>query len=60
MPKWSKVQKKYEVTLHETNRGSFRCTLPKPVIEALGYPDRLIYEMRPDGMVVVYPANQEE
>lgn len=60
MPRWSKVQAKFRVNLHRTNRGSYRCTLPKPVMESLGYPNELVYELRKDGTVVVYPANQEE
>lgn len=54
MPKWKKDAKEFEVVInHNKERDSFSNNLPKPLVEHLGRPDRIIYRIKKNGDVVI-------
>lgn len=53
MPKWKKDAKEFDMSLSEDGSGSMICRVPKPVLEILGNPDSIKFEILGRKIVVV-------
>lgn len=53
MTKWKKGQKEFNVSLrYDDKKGNIAC-IPKPVIEQLGEPDNIKFEIKKNGKITV-------
>lgn len=45
LTRWKEGEKKFEVKLTNDFRGSIYCRVPKPIIEMLGNPEKIKFEV---------------
>jgi len=45
LTRWKKDEKKFEVKLTDDYSGSIYCRVPKPIIERLGNPEKIKFEI---------------
>ncbi len=57
MPKWKKEQTKFSVGLFYNERRGHMATIPKPIVEQLGDPEKIVFAIGKDGDVEVYGEN---
>jgi len=46
LTRWKKDEKAFEVKLTDDYRGSIYCRVPKPIIEKLGNPEKIKFEIQ--------------
>ena len=46
MPKWKEGSTEFTVSVGYSEKRGYACTIPKPVIEALGEPERITFIVR--------------
>ena len=45
MPKWKKDETEFTVSLGQNDVKGYWCTVPKPIVELLGEPEKLIFSV---------------
>ena len=45
MPKWKKDEKKFTVSINHNEHRGYQSSIPKPIIEMLGIPDKITFEI---------------
>lgn len=45
MPKWKKDETEFTVSLGQNDVKGYWCTIPKPIVELLGEPDKITFEI---------------
>lgn len=53
MAKWKKNQTKFSVTIFYDNRRGSMINIPKPVLEQLGEPSEIVFEIKKSGNVTI-------
>lgn len=43
MAKWKKDQTEFEVSVNQDERRGYQSTIPKPIMEILGFPKRVLF-----------------
>lgn len=66
MPKWKKDANQFTVSVNHNETRGYQSSIPKPVMETLGNPDKITFVVKPKKKVEVlaarseYPANEHE
>ena len=56
MPKWKKDATEFTVSVNHNETRGYQSSIPKPVMDALGNPDRITFLIRPKQKVELVPA----
>jgi hypothetical protein len=59
MPKWKKDETEFTVSLGQNEVKGYWCTVPKPIVELLGEPQRITFEIKGNKKIEVTPASKE-
>jgi len=59
MPKWKKDATAFTVSVNHNETRGYQSSIPKPVMDILGNPDRITFLIRPKKKVEVVPANTQ-
>lgn len=46
MPRWKKGSREFTVSVNSHDTRGYQCTIPKPVIEVLGEPERITFMIK--------------
>jgi hypothetical protein len=59
MPKWKEGSTEFTVSVGYSEKRGYACTIPRPVIEALGEPERIIFVVKRKKIEIV-PAEDRQ
>ena len=60
MAKWKKDQKKFPVGVFYDERRGSMANIPKPVLEELGEPNEIIFEIKKNGNITVISGENKK
>lgn len=58
MPKWKKGETEFTVSLGYNDAKGYWVTVPKPIVEMLGEPRKITFEVRADKRIEVLSASE--
>jgi hypothetical protein len=58
MPKWKEGATEFTVSLGENKVKGYWVTVPKPIVEHLGIPEKITFLIKPKGKIEVEPAKE--
>jgi len=53
LPKWKKDAREFTVSINHNETRGYQSSIPKPIIEALGEPDKITFEIHGKSIKVV-------
>lgn len=56
MPKWKKDATEFTVSVNHNKTRGYQSSIPKPVMDTLGNPDRITFLIKPKQKVELLPA----
>jgi hypothetical protein len=56
MPKWKKDATEFTVSVNHNEERGYQSSIPKPVMDTLGRPDRITFLIKPKRKVELVPA----
>jgi hypothetical protein len=59
LPKWKKDANEFTVSVNHNETRGYQSSIPKPVMETLGNPDRITFVVKPKKKVEVVPTKSE-
>ena len=59
MPKWKKDATEFTVSVNHNEERGYQSSIPKPVMETLGNPDKITFVVKPKKKVEVVAAKVE-
>ena len=59
MPKWKKNTKAFTVSVNHNKTRGYQSSIPKPVMEVLGNPDKITFLIKPRKRVEVVASSVE-
>ena len=57
MPKWKKDETEFTVSLGQNDVKGYWCTVPKPIVELLGEPERITFEITKSHKIEIKTGN---
>lgn len=53
LPKWKKDAKEFTVSVNYNESRGYQSSIPKPIIEALGEPDTITFQIKGDQIKII-------
>jgi hypothetical protein len=60
MPKWKKDETEFTVSVNKHETRGYQVNIPKPIMELLGEPEKITFEVKPSKRVEVKSETQSK
>ena len=60
MTKWKKDQKQFSVGVFYDERRGSMINIPKPILEELGKPNEIIFEIKKNGNITIFSVGNQK